>query len=124
MSTRSIRPIRTFILSGLFAGICLATLLAFDYRFGSQEIIYQITYGSKKELLMQLVENGLYIFFLMFGTALITQLLYRVSQSLGRITIFFSLILAVFILHYSPLLAIVFCICWLLNLMLIRGARL
>lgn len=124
MSIDSIRPVRTFILSGLLAGVCLATLLIFDIRFGSQEILYQFNYGSKKEILIQLIENGLYLFVLMFGSTFFTQLLYRAAKSLGRIAIFCSLILAFFILKFSLLLTGIFCVYWLINLFFIRGARL
>jgi len=50
MKKQTLQPIKIFILSGFIALACLVALIAIDTLVGSQEFMYQLNYGSKKEI--------------------------------------------------------------------------
>ncbi|MBU2863970.1 hypothetical protein KO489_08975 [Reinekea forsetii] len=124
MKPQTLQPIKIFVISGMFTCLCMAGLLGLDTLLGSQEFLMQLTYGSKKEILLNLIENGLRLFIIMFFSALFTHALYTVNKLFGRLMLVASLALAYYLLQYNASLLLVFYISWLLNLLFIRGVRL
>ncbi|MDN3648145.1 hypothetical protein QWZ13_04400 [Reinekea marina] len=124
MKPQTLQPIKIFILSGIFTSLCMAGLLSLDTLLGSQEFLMQLAYESKKEILLNLVENGLRLFLIMFFSTLFTHALYTVNKLFGRLMLVASLALVYYLLQFNVSLLLVFYISWLLNLLFIRGVRL
>ena len=124
MKPQTLQPIKIFILSGIFTSLCMAGLLSLDTLLGSQEFLMQLAYESKKEILLNLVENGFRLFLIMFFSTLFTHALYTVNKLFGRLMLVASLTLVYYLLQFNASLLLVFYISWLLNLLFIRGVRL
>ncbi|MDX1756598.1 MAG: hypothetical protein R3175_11105 [Marinobacter sp.] len=114
-----------FVIAWLAAGLIYACgLFVGDFVLGSKELLYQWEFGSRRELLAELIQNFSIVGITSLLGLLVTAWLYSLKPAIGRL----GVIAAGLLFYIASGQALVLSLVWLLALigalLLVRGARL
>ena len=120
----AILMIKHLIILSLAGAIYLTQVVAADYVIGSNEILQQWTFGSKRELLIELLWHSAFAGLLLLISYILIQGGYRFSRMPGRLLIVVSILVIYFVAAGQFLLTLMLTFSLLIALILSRGFKL